>query len=150
MTFDLGKGWMVRPRLEYMAYPERSESSSYYDPNLGATYRDSASSKITGWSMGADALYFLNNRPQGAYLLGGLGVIAWKLEGEASAWVTGPGVSEHEGFSDSQTWNKLAFTVGAGYQFNRTFGLEGRLVMSKIGDDDNTANMFQAVATFRF
>jgi len=150
MTLDLGTGWMLRPRLDYLALPERTESDSYYDPYLEATFQDSVSARISGWSLGVDALYFPGGRPQGLYLVGGLGLVAWKVEASASASVTGPGGSESSVSSDSKTWNKTAFAVGLGYQFNRSFALEGRYVASKIGDTDASANMLQAVVTFRF
>lgn len=150
MTFDLGNGWMLRPRVDHLAFQERSESNTYYDPYLGVTFRDSASNKITGWSFGLDAQFFPGGQPRGLYLVGGLGLISWKAEGHASMTVTGPGGTSGSSMSGSDSWSKSAFAVGAGYQFNRTFSAEGRYVISKIGDEDASANTFQAVATFRF
>ena len=120
VLFDLGQGLQLRPRVEYLAFPEA------YDRQT-----------VTGWSVGADALYYLKGHTrQGVYLAAGLGLMAWKAEVDTPL---GTG---------SETTHKLAVNAGAGYQFNNLFGLEGRYVVSKIWDDD--AGMFQAVATFRF
>lgn len=150
MTFDLGDGWMLRPRVDHLAFQERSDSTSYYEPYLEATFRDSYSTKVTGWCFGLDAQFFPGGQPRGFYLVGGLGLISWKAEVHASMTVTGLGGTSGSSMSESDSWSKSAFALGAGYQFNRTFSAEGRYVISKIGEEDASANTFQAVATFRF
>jgi len=150
ICFDLGKDWRLRPRLDYLAFPERKQTYSYYDPYLDVTTQGSSSSKITGWSIGLDGQYFLAEKHQGLFLLGGIGLISWKSEGSGTIAMVGPGGTVSDSMSESQTWTKACFVAGAGYQFNRRVALEGRYVISKIGDESASANTLQVAATFRF
>ncbi len=130
MTVGFAGGHMLRPRVDYVWFPEYSVSMP------GA----SASTKISGLSAGADYLYFVEGKPQGFYLTGGLALVQWKTE--VSGSFLGYSVSA------SDTTTKLGIAVGAGYQFNRTVGAEVRYQTSKA--EDITLDTLQLGLTFRF
>lgn len=129
-TFDFRGGHMLRPRLDYTWFPEYSVGGG------GA----SASAKFSNISLGADYLYFVEGKPQGFYLTGGLSAMRWKAEMDVN--VLG------YGFSTSEETTKLGVTAGVGYQFNRTVGAEVRYLKSKAWESD--LDMIQVGATFRF
>ena len=131
VTFDLRGGHMVRPRLDYTWFPEYRMSRS------GA----SASAKFSNLSLGADYLYFVEGRPQGFYVTGGLALVHWK--GEASYSIPGIGSG-----STDETTNKLGLAAGVGYQFNKTVGAEVRYLKSSAWEGD--LDMIQVGATVRF
>lgn len=130
VTFDLRGGHMLRPRLDYTWFPE------YRVSDLGG----SAEVKFSALSLGGDYLYFVEGKPQGFYVTGGLALVQWKVEASGSFL----GI----GFSSSETTNKLGLAAGAGYQFNKTVGAEVRYLKSSVGEGD--LDMIQVGATFRF
>ena len=75
-------------------------------------------------AIGADYIYYLNGRvTEGAYLFAGLGLADNKLSG-------------------FQTQHKGLYAAGLGYQFSRTFGLEGRYAHSPYnGGNFNTVTV---------
>ncbi|MBI4912624.1 MAG: porin family protein [Acidobacteria bacterium] len=125
-TFDLGDGHMVRPRIDYIFFPEATISA--------------IRNKVNELSLGADYLYFLEGKPLGLYFTGGLSFNRWKAD------VTKAGVTS----SDSSS--KPGFALGAGYNFNASFGAEVRFTGSKysVGSKDFSANALQAGVTLRF
>lgn len=130
VTFDLGGGHMVRPRLDYTLFPETTLNSGTL----------ALKNKFNVLSAGADYLYFLEGRPEGFYVTAGLGLNHWKADVTVN------------GASYSDTANKVGFAAGAGYNFNATFGAELRFSSSKYGSRDKefTANLIQAGVTLRF
>lgn len=129
-TFDLRGGHMIRPRLDYIWFPE-------YSANAGGA---SANAKFSSLSLGADYLYFVEGKPQGFYVTAGAAAMQWKMEVSASFL----GYSA----SASETTTKLGLAAGVGYQFNKTVGAEVRYLKSKAWEGD--LDMIQAGATFRF
>ena len=129
-TFGFSGGHMLRPRLDYAWFPEYTESYA------GAT----SGVKISSLGLGADYLYFVEGRPQGFYITGGLSAVRWKLEVSASYLGSS--------FSDSEDTTKLGAAVGVGYQFNRTVGAEVRYLKSRAWEAD--MDLIQVGATFRF
>ncbi|MBP1773895.1 MAG: outer membrane protein beta-barrel domain [Holophagaceae bacterium] len=130
VTFDLRGGHMLRPRFDYTWYPEYTVSGG------GA----SASAKFSNLTLGGDYLYFVEGRPEGFYVTGGLAVVQWK--GEVNA--TFLGISD----SSSETTTKLGLAAGVGYQFNKTVGAEVRYLKSKAWE--SVFDTIQVGATFRF
>ena len=126
VTFDLGQGHVIRPRIDYIFFPEATVSA--------------LKNKVNDLSVGADYLYFINGKVEGLYFTGGLSFNHWKAD------VSTP----LGGFSD--TSNKPGFALGAGYNFNTSFGAELRFLSSKYGSGgtDFTANALQAGVTLRF
>lgn len=122
-TFDLGDGHMLRPRLDYLVYPEASFAS----------VKRNASSL----SLGGDYLYFIAGRPEGFYVTGGLSIVRWSFGAED----TTASVTSHT--------TKLGLAAGVGYQWNATLGTEGRFLHSRIGNGFQ-ANALQAGVTVRF
>lgn len=131
VTFDLRGGHMVRPRLDYTWFPEYTVSGG------GA----SASTKLSNLSLGVDYLYFVDGKPQGFYVTGGLAAMKWKMEVDATI----PGFGS---VSASEDTTKLGLAVGVGYQFNKTVGAEVRYLKSSAWQAD--LDMIQLGATFRF
>lgn len=130
VTFNPAGGHMIRPRLDYTWFPEYSVS----DPSA------SASMKLSHVALGADYLYFVDGKPQGFYITGGISAVQWKMEVSA----TYLGLSA----SDSETTTKLGLAAGVGYQFNRTVGAEVRYLKSRAWEAD--MDLIQVGATFRF
>jgi hypothetical protein len=125
-SFDLGDGHMIRPRLDYTIFPEATVKA--------------IKSKFNDLSLGADYLYFLSGKPEGAYVTAGLALHRWSVDRTAA------------GLSYSGTSNKPGFAAGAGYNFNASFGAEVRFLSTKYsaGGTDFTANAIQAGVTLRF
>lgn len=126
VTFDLGDGHMIRPRIDYTFFPEATVSA--------------IRNKVNDLSLGADYLYFISGKTEGLYLTGGLSFNHWKVDVTAA------------GISSSDTSNKPGFAAGLGYNFNASFGAEVRLITSKYasGTKDFTASAIQAGVTLRF
>lgn len=126
VTFDLGDGHVIRPRLDYVFFPEATVSA--------------IKNKVNNLSAGADYLYFITGKPEGFYVTGGLSFNHWKAD-----------VTSHLG-SSSDTSNKPGFAAGAGFNFNSSFGAEIRFTTSKYGSvsKDSNASALQAGVTLRF
>lgn len=129
-TFDFRGGHMLRPRLDYTWFPEYKVS----DPG------GSVDVTFSSLSLGADYLYFVEGKPQGFYVTGGLALVRWKAEVNGSFLGTG--------FSSSEETTKLGLAAGVGYQFNKTVGAEVRYLKSSAWEGD--LDMIQVGATFRF
>lgn len=136
MTFDLGQGHLLRPRVDFMAFPEASLASGFAETH----------NKVQDLSAGVDYLYFLDGKPEGLYLTAGLALHRWKVDSST------PGM----GWSMSDTSRKAGFAVGLGYNFNASVGGELRFT-SSVSPDSNQGNTpfrtgtaIQAGITFRF
>ena len=121
-TFDLGDGHMVRPRLDYSIYPEAA---------LLATKQ-----KASNFGLGGDYLYFIAEKPEGLYFTGGLAVMRWVFE-------------QTEPVATSSNTTKLALTLGLGYQWNATVGLEARYLRSRVSSVFSS-DVLQTGVTIRF
>lgn len=126
VTFDLGDGHMLRPRLDYTFFPEATVKA--------------IRNKVNSLAIGADYQWFPAGRPEGLYVTGGLALHHWKAEGSVG------------GLSFSETSNKPGFAAGVGFNFNPSFGAELRAVSTKYGTGtkDATATLLQAGVTLRF
>lgn len=136
LTWDRVKGQRFRARLDYTAFPEKD----FHRP--GAVYRSRGTLK--GLAAGIDYLYFLEGKPQGAYLCGGLSINQWKLDA-TTFYTTGQG-------SEGTTKTGPGVAVGAGWQFNRNLGLELRATWSKWewSREQNNAVLAVAELNYRF
>ena len=134
VTFDLGKGHVIRPRFDAVFF------SGAFLPGF--------KTKATDLSLGADYLYFPGGTPQGFYLMGGLGLHRWTVD------TTIPAIGSYPAFSGTKTSTRFGYSGGLGYNFNRSFGAELRLVNTKYSSGipawDRTANNGQASVMFRF
>jgi hypothetical protein len=124
-TFDMSDGHMLRPRMDYILYPEASF----------ATIKQSASFL----SLGGDYLYFIAGKPEGLYLTAGAAVGRWSLQKKNDP-VTG---------NTTSNTTKFALAGGFGYQWNATVGTEARWMYSKVSNDFK-ANALQGGVTIRF
>ncbi len=122
-TFDLGDGHMVRPRLDYIVYPEASFAS--------------VKQNASNLSLGGDYLYFIAGKPEGLYLTAGLSVIRWSFETKDAVTRV------------SSNTTKVGLAFGAGYQWNATLGTEARWLHSQVASGF-TADALQAGVTIRF
>ena len=93
--------------------------------------------QVSNYHLAFDHLYHFDDRDHGAYLVGGLGAVRWFTERETVL-----------GANRSHT-TKLGITGGAGYQFNRNLGLEGRVLVSSI-DKTYDSTLVQGAVVFRF
>lgn len=94
-------------------------------------------STVSNIHLAFDHLYHFQDRDKGVYLVGGLGGVRWKTEREA---ITG---------TSKFTTTKLGVTAGAGYQFNRNLGAEGRVLVSGV-DKAFDSTVVQAAFVFKF
>lgn len=127
MTVDFGQGHVLRPRLDYLAFPNATIS----------TVRN----KVNELSLGVDYLYMMEGNT-GFYLTGGLAANRWSVQTD---------VSGLDSFSSNTT--KLGYALGAGYAFNENLGLEARFTATKFDTravSDQNANALQLVASYRF
>lgn len=147
-TFDLGNGFAVRPRIDYLQFPSWKRSSSY--SSLGTSYWSNASTQFSHTAIGVDGLVHPTENQKAFYLLGGISYIAWKGAYDSSYGLSGPGGNTDIRESDSRTWNKPGISVGVGYGIGTRGFLEARYTLSKIGDDDSSANLVVIGAGFRF
>jgi len=134
VTFDLGGGHLLRPRLDGVFFPE-SDLHGF-------------KTKASDLSLGVDYLYFPRGKPEGLYLTAGLGLHRWKVDTTTPAqpplWPAG---------SDSQTSSRFGYSAGLGYNFNRSVGSELRYTSSHYANRtawDPSANAVQAGVTYRF
>lgn len=134
MTFDLKGGHMIRPRFDAVFFP----NSNRY----GFTY------KTTDLSLGADYLYFLSGKPQGAYLIAGLGLHHWKTE------LSSPVIGGYPAGTATDNSNKLGTAFGIGYSFNHAVGAELRYInmVTKDGADkiESRSSTLELGITYRF
>lgn len=140
LALDLGHGHALRPRLDYLHFPTRTNT---YSGGITSDY------KLSGLSLGMDYLYHLQRSPQGFYVLAGLAMNRWKIATEDISILTvypNPPIVTRTPVSETST--KAALAVGVGYQFTPQFGFEGRYQVGRIFDSD--ANLLQAGITFRF
>ena len=122
-TIDFLDGNMVRPRLDYIRFPEATLT----------TGRQSASSL----SLGADYLYFFEGKPEHFYLTLGLAAMRWSL-GTKTASLDSP----HD-------TTRVSTAFGFGYQWSAALGTELRLTNSKVSSTFK-GNTLQAGVTLRF
>ena len=122
-TFDLGDGHMLRPRLDYSAFPEASF--------------DTIKQTATTISLGGDYLYFIAGKPEGLYLTAGLAVVHWSFEHKDPL------------IKLTNSTTKFGLAAGVGYQWNATVGTEARWLHSQAASDFR-ADALQAGVTIRF
>lgn len=119
-----GNGHELRPRVDYTHY------EGGWQPLDGR-----GKATVSAWGLGADYLYYIDTRPQGIYLTGGLGLQAWHISPENAP-------------SESKTG--LALALGAGYRFNRSLAVEGRFTTGQFQSTNGQANALQVLASVRF
>lgn len=139
MTIDFGDGHVLRPRLDYVVYPE-NEAFTDVAPGNSAYGK----SKVSDASLGVDYIYDFGGKDGGFYLIAGLAWHRWKAEYEVG--------SNLVSLKFSTTSSKLGVAAGAGFNFNPSFGVEARYVATKFqqGTEDRTAGAVQVAALYRF
>jgi hypothetical protein len=133
MTFDLGKGHVLRPRFDAVFFPEGTFNGF--------------KTKAHDLSLGGDYLYFPGGKPDGLYLTAGLGLHRWTVDSVTPAVASAPATS------GTQSSSRFGYAAGLGYNFNRSVGAELRYVSTHYANQtawDPAANAFQAGVTFRF
>lgn len=142
MTIDFGEGHLLRPRLDYVVYPE---NKAFVDVALGSS---AGKYKVSDASLGLDYIYNFGGKDGGFYLTAGLAWHRWKAQYDYATTIGNVTVAG----SSTNTSNKLGVAAGAGFNFNPSFGLEARYVATKFqqGSDDRTAGAVQVAALYRF
>lgn len=149
-TFDLGNGCALRPRIDYLRFPTREHTAAFSSGGYSYASRDSF--QVTHTSVGLDFLVHPMTDRKAFYLLGGVSYMAWKGSSDFSdTWSDAiSGVTQTEAYSETRTWNKAGFTVGVGHELGRRGLVELRYTLSKIGDEDASANFLTLGMGFRF
>lgn len=139
MTIDFGEGHLLRPRLDYVVYPE----------NKAFGGSASVKSKVSDASLGLDYIYDFGGKDGGFYLTAGLAWHRWKAEYDYAVPADGGSVVSS---TDSSTSSKIGVAAGAGFNFNTSFSVEARYVATKFlqGSEDRTAGAMQVAALYRF
>lgn len=139
MLIPVAEGQAIRPRVDIWS---GSKSVTYLSG--GNSLKTEVT--LTTTLLGADYLYYLQgNRDRGLYFLAGLALSANKGELELAL----NGARE----KDSASCTRPAYTLGAGYQLGRRWGLEARYNTTSFahtGFDTLNVNTFSFAATFRF
>jgi len=128
-TFDFGSGNVIRPRADYGYYSASVSNPLFTDDN-----------KVKTIFVGGDYMYFPAQKMEELYLTAGLGYQNTKVESNSPAG----------SFSDSK--GAFAWAVGAGWQFNESFGAEARYISSHPKLDGGTfkADALNVAVTFKF
>jgi len=113
-----GDGHELRPRVDYQSY------SGHYDSTGNRT-------DVSAWSLGADYVYYTEQRKKGLYLTMGLAYNFWDVS-------SGGGQSG------------VSLAAGAGYRMDQRWSFEGRYTTGQFRSDSGQANALQAVAIFHF
>jgi len=116
-----GNGHELRPWVEFTSYN-------------GSPLLDGGKNTVSAIGAGADYLYYLQTKPQGIYLTGGLGVQRWTVNPDAGA---------------STTKTSLALAAGAGYRFNRSISAEARFLLGQFQASNGQATALQALVSIR-
>ena len=134
MTIDFGDGHRLRPRVDYVVYPENKAFGSSAN----------GTSKVSDASLGLDYIYDFGGKDGGFYVTAGLAWHRWKAEYDY--------VKAGTLIVSNTTSSKLGAAAGAGFNFNPSFGVEARYVATKfqLGDLDRTAGAVQVAALYRF
>jgi len=133
VTFDLGRGHVLRPRVDAVFFPEGAFNG--------------LKTKAHDLSLGGDYLYFPGGKPDGLYLTAGLGLHRWTVD------TTTPAAGSTPGTSGTQSSSRFGYAAGFGYNFNRSLGAELRYIGTHYANQtawDPTANTLQASVTYRF
>ena len=128
LTVDLGQGHVLRPRLDYVAFPD-------------ANVFEGVKNKMSDLSFGVDYLFQVEGAT-GFYVTGGLSAHRWNAEVEVSGLGT---------FSSNTT--KLGYAAGVGYAFNANVNAEARFTTTKFTTrtvSDENANALQLGVLYRF
>lgn len=143
MTIDFGDGHVLRPRLDYVVYPE-NQSFSQVVSNASATGKFHAKDA----SLGLDYFYDFGGKDGGFYLTAGVAWHHWLTDYDYSYTVNSVPVSG----TSSTNSNKAGAAAGAGFNFNPEFGVEARYVATKFrqGTTDKNAGALQLTALYRF
>ncbi|MDR3683168.1 MAG: outer membrane beta-barrel protein [Geothrix sp.] len=123
VTFDLGSGHMLRPRLDYSFYQQ-------------ATFA-SIKQNVSYLSLGGDYLYFLAGKPEGLYLTAGLAAMRWSFQ------------HQEPGIDLTSNTTKVGLAAGVGYQWDYNIGTEVRWLRASAANHFQ-ADSLQAAVTFRF
>ena len=133
-TWDVvDAGQRLRARLDFTMFPQASVKT------LSGTGR-LEDNTVTGIAVGMDYLYFVDGKPLGFFLAGGLTLNNWKQDSS----LTG-----------ATTSTNLGIAAGGGWQFNRDLSLEARLAWSRWNTNfrpESTHNLgtVNLVASYRF
>ncbi len=133
VTFDLGGGHVLRPRVDAVFFPEGAFNGF--------------KTKAHELSLGGDYLYFPGGKPAGLYLTAGVGLHRWTVD------TTTPAVGSTPGTSGTQSSTRFGYAAGVGFNFNPSVGAELRYVSTHYANQtawDPSANAIQVGVTYRF
>lgn len=108
-TVDVLRGQRLRGRLDFTSFPKATVPTLH---GGGGPEDDT----ISAMALGLDYMIFFAGRPEGGYWTGGAALTSWKQDAS-------PG--------ETKTHTSIGLATGLGWQFNRTFGLEGRATWAR-------------------
>ena len=147
-TIDFGGGNVLRPRLDYVVYPE---NANFLQPVFGAGATGKA--KASHAALGIEYIYnFSGKADEGFYVSAGIGWHRWKADYDYVVKTGQVTVSNNA----TATSDRVGFSGGLGYNFNRNIGLEVRYLATKFEQGNGkqtvelTAGQVQVAALYRF
>jgi len=118
LSLYYGDGHELRTRVDYQSYGGAYDSSGH-------------KTDVSALGLGADYVYYTEQRRKGLYLTMGLGYQWWSV-------------------SPGSTSSSVALAAGAGYRLNQQWSFEGRFTTGQFRSDSGQANALQAMAFFHF
>lgn len=125
LGIDYGAGHELRPRLDFTTY-----EGGWHPVGNNKFTKNS----ITALTLGADYVYYTEQRPVGFYLVMGLSNQWWN-------------VNPKDGATESNS--SLGLTAGAGFRPNRVWSFEARFTTGQFRSGNGQATQLQGVACLR-
>ncbi len=143
VDFDLGHGHVLRPRFDYVYYPEKTSTET--GVINGQSTKFSVKWSTNNAAYGMDYLYYFEGRPMGGHLI--LGLDGSRYEIKATSSETAGSNTASDSFRGKSS-TKLGYVVGMGYDWPNHWGLNVRYTSVKI--DDGNFNAINAGLTYHF
>jgi len=124
-AIDLQQGQELRPRIDYT----RIDGGSFSLSSLSST------TTVSGISLGADYLCYLEQRRRGLYAVAGVGLVWW--------------TSEYR-FSGTTHETSPSLMIGAGHRFNTNVAMEFNVDLGKFRSTAGQASTIKAGIFYRF
>jgi hypothetical protein len=156
LDWHLSGSHVLRPRLEFLFYPQQTVASTYGLPSIpeAPVYYSSVSKRSMDQAgIGIDYLYYLSGRPVGWHLHAGAVLLRYTAKVQITETITGgggnPGGTPHtETLSADQNRTRGAFTLGLGYDFDRSWRTSLRFTSAAI--EDRRFNAYTLGIGYRF
>ena len=141
---------VLRPRLEFLFYPEETSTSSFTlnTPNGPFQYSDVVKRSVDHAGLGLDYLFYPAGRSAGWHLDAGAVLLRYTFKGRVTETASGGGSSYTETFSADETRTRGGFMLGFGYDFARNWRAGLRFTSTEI--ENTRLNAYTLSVGYRF